>query len=222
MKYFHAFLKLPSVASSVLTLEKGEVLFEQGEAADTAYLLLDGSMKLTGEGDDWVFNEPVLAPGDVIGEKALVHEGTYQRRFGAESLGRCTLLEISRKSFLKWNKECPSLMNEIVNFLVSGFLRRQDRANYLINALRPTEPVRRVVSVLAYWSRSSLQPGAPKPEFSMALLFDYLDMDRDSLTKILSHLASLGVLEFKGGDKFLLKNRDMLVGLLASFEKKAA
>ncbi len=220
MHYFSAFLKLPSVAPSVITLRKGEVLFEQGEQADTAFLLLDGSMKLTGEGDDWVFNEPVLAPGEVIGEKALVHEGAYQRRFGAEALMVCQLLEISRKSFLKWNKECPALMVDIVSFLVAGFLRRQDNANYLINALRPTEPLRRVVSVLAYWSRSAMN--RQTPEFSIALLFDYLDMDRDSLTKILSQLASLGVLEFLGADKFRLKNRDLLVGLLSSFEQKAA
>ncbi len=225
MKYFHAFLTLPSVASSLIVLDKGEVLFEQGEAADSAFLLLDGKMRLTGEGDDWVYNEPSMGPGEVIGEKALVHEGSYQRRFGVEAVARCQLLEVSRKTFLLWQKECPSLMSEVVFFMVAGFLRRQDSANFLIGALRPIDPLRRVVSVLSYWSRT--QFGTPKSEsvpteFPLAMLYHYLDIDRERLVAILSHLASLDVLEFKGKDSFALKNRERLMAVLTTFDKKAA
>lgn len=223
MKYFHAFLTLPSVARSLFTLEKGEVLFEQGETAESAFLLLEGKMKLTGEGDDWVYNEPLLGAGEVIGERALISEGAYQRRFGCEAVTRCQVLEINRKTFLVWNKECPALLNEVVFFMVGGFLRRQDSANHLIGALRPTDGVARVMSVLGYWSRpqnEGSQAAAPN-EFTLGMLFHYLDIEKAELVRILQHLASVGVLEFKGKETFHLKDRQLLVSLIASHKKAA-
>ncbi len=224
MKYFHAFLTLPSVARSMLSLEKGEVLFEQGENAESAFLLLEGKMRLTGEGDDWVYNEPLLGAGEVIGERALVQDGAYQRRFGCEAVSRCTVLEISKKTFLVWNRECPALLTEVVFFMVGGFLRRQDSANQLISALRPTDVLRRVIAVLAYWSRpqnEGSQFSTPN-EFSLAMLFHYIDSDRKSLVDVLAHLASLGALEFKGKEIFVLKDRSMIINMISSFERKAA
>ena len=223
MKYFHAFLTLPSVARSLFVLEKGEVLFEQGETAESAFLLLEGKMKLTGEGDDWVYNEPLLGAGEVIGERALTIDGAYQRRFGCEAVTRCHVMEISRKTFLVWNKECPALLSEVVFFMVAGFLRRQDSANHLIGALRPTDALARVMSVLGYWSRPQNEgsQGATPNEFSLNVLFHYLDIEKLALTEIMQHLASVGVLEFKGKETFQLKDRALLVSMISSHKKAA-
>ena len=54
-------LKLVAFTSELLTFDHGEVLFHQGDASDSAYVVMDGSMEILTHsgGEDVVSRDPL-------------------------------------------------------------------------------------------------------------------------------------------------------------------
>lgn len=72
---------------------KGEILFEEGDAPDGIYVLLDGKLKVYSEapnGRELVFN--VLEPGDVLGEM-LLDGGLRSASVRAMTDVRCSIVD---------------------------------------------------------------------------------------------------------------------------------
>ena len=72
---------------------KGEILFEEGDAPDGIYVLLDGKLKVYAEapsGRELVFN--VLEPGDALGEM-LLDGGSRCASVKAATAARCGIVD---------------------------------------------------------------------------------------------------------------------------------
>jgi MFS family permease len=77
-----------------LVVDPGELVFSQGDGGDVVYLIDDGSVEISVDG------EPVraLGPGDYFGEIALLRD--VPRTASATAVASTTLLTLDRDSFL--------------------------------------------------------------------------------------------------------------------------
>lgn len=75
----------------------GSVLFKQGDAPTSAFLLESGSIEVTTEQGQASRRLGVLGPGDLLGEMAVIDDSP--RTATARALSDCVLMPIDRKQF---------------------------------------------------------------------------------------------------------------------------
>jgi len=110
---------------------RDEVIFHQGDPADTLHLIAAGhaSVRVTMRGGEFVVVE-LLGPGDAFGELALV--GPRSRRATVVALERCETLSLGRDEFERLRTAYPG----VDRFLIDLLSRRVDKLNtYLLEAL---------------------------------------------------------------------------------------
>ncbi len=84
-------------------LEKGDVLFRQGEPAFSLYIVKSGSIELSDE--QGVVNH--ISKGEYVGERALLEDGVFH--FSAHAAEPSTLVSIPAKIFYQLVRGCGSL-----------------------------------------------------------------------------------------------------------------
>lgn len=125
LKRCEVFYNLPdpvidSLAAQVeiVTLDKGQTLFNKGDIGDALYVLQEGWVKMVGtdkDGQEVVFNQE--GPGAVIGEMALIDN--EPRSAGVIALMDASLLKLSRESFLDVMEKQPILGREISRNIIT-------------------------------------------------------------------------------------------------------
>lgn len=115
-------------------LDAGETLFEQGDPADAAYILVSGQMRVTAtEGGSVVLNASI-GRGDLLGEAGIVEDAP--RSASARATRDCTLARLDAEEFRSVIARHPTLMLP----LVRKILRR--------TAQTGGEPVTRSIAVV--------------------------------------------------------------------------
>jgi len=111
---------------------RDEVIFHQGDPADTLHLIAAGhaSARVTMPGGEFVV-VGILGPGDAVGELALVG-GPRPRGATVVALERCETLSLGRDEFERLRTAYPG----VDRFLVELLARRVDKLNtYLTEVL---------------------------------------------------------------------------------------
>lgn len=137
-----------------VTLPGGEILFRQGDAADAAYVLLNGRLRVVAEGADGaehVLNE--VAPGETVGEMALLTRDA--RSATVYAVRDAELAKFSRAAFDRVLDKYPRAMMAIARIIATR-LRQQT------TPVRSGSRVRTVAVVPA-------SPGVPLTEFTSRL-----------------------------------------------------
>lgn len=94
----------------VRDVEAGSIIFQAGEAGDSMFGLLEGTVRLSWNAD--AGHEDIQA-GDVFGAGALVT--AEHRRYGqATALNPCKLLVMNREKFLFAVQEAPMFALELL------------------------------------------------------------------------------------------------------------
>lgn len=111
------FFKQVCWAANKQHYKKGQVLFQQGEAADSIYVIKEGCFKLlrmTEDGDETILQ--IVGPGELLGETALFRQEAIQVAT-AISLEESKVCSIDRCTFEKLIKKEPELALEIIKSL---------------------------------------------------------------------------------------------------------
>lgn len=92
-------LRVLAISAEKIHLRTGEVLFVEGEPADSAYVVAAGAIRLR-RAHDRTLQEPIIVrEGALIGESALLIEG--DRPASAMAMEPCTLFKIPRGMFMR-------------------------------------------------------------------------------------------------------------------------
>lgn len=93
------------------SFEAGDVIFSEGEDADKMYLVIEGQVRLTVNG------EPMSTevPGGIIGEMALIDSGT--RSATATAITDCTLAPIDQEKFVSLLQQKPEFSLHVMSVL---------------------------------------------------------------------------------------------------------
>lgn len=100
-------LKLLAFTSERVHFDAGQSLFLQGDTADAAYLLLDGSAAVTIDGAKGPFQLALLGPNALVGEMGILADQPRSATVTAQSA--TVALRISRAVFLELLAQFPQI-----------------------------------------------------------------------------------------------------------------
>ena len=114
-------------AITVQSLEKGEMLFEEGDTGDAAYVIESGALEVLKSSGDRQILLNALSPGDVVGEMALINNAP--RMAGVWASEATTLHVLSKGTFDSLLEQSASAARAMVGRLRSteGLLRQSER-----------------------------------------------------------------------------------------------
>ena len=112
---------MPALPMSVENFKRrivaaGEIIFLEGQQADTAYVILKGEVEVTAQGD--ADNRVVgrLKPGEIFGEMALLR-ADGRRTASTVSREGCELLVVDRKFFDESMGKADPLLRYVIELL---------------------------------------------------------------------------------------------------------
>lgn len=106
-----------------ITLSPGEVLFEQGDDADAAYLLIAGRLQIVAFDADGTRSLDIeIGRGEIVGEMGIIEE--QPRNAGARAIRETTLARISRSSFEQLTSTYPTLLLRVFHTIIDRLMRR--------------------------------------------------------------------------------------------------
>ena len=134
-------LKLIAYTSDSVTYRPGQVLCRQGESGDAAFVLLVGeaSVSIATESGDFVVAR--LAPGDIVGEVAILCDVPRTATVTAGS--ELSALRIRKEAFLQLVRQFPEIAAEVMRGLAERLSHTNEelaRARDLAAAARGARP----------------------------------------------------------------------------------
>ena len=182
------------VAQSVIgnnaarTLEKGNLLFQQGEPADAFFVILDGWVKLfrvTPEGTETVVS--VFRRGETFAEAAIFLGGRYP--VSAEAVTASRLVAINGEVLRRRIIERPQLA---LSMLASASYHLKALVEQIEQIKSLTAP-QRIADFLVRLAPASEGACTIELPYEKALIANRLGMKPESLSRALAKLRPLGV-----------------------------
>jgi len=97
-------LRMLAIGSDVRNFERGEMLFQTGDIADSGFIVQHGSFRLLSENDHG--REVIVGPGTLIGELALIVE--MRRPATAVALESSSVIRVARSLFQRVLESDPA------------------------------------------------------------------------------------------------------------------
>ena len=176
-----------------------QIIFQQGETADSIYFLIDGRVRLASFTEERIINHYFVSAGESFAETALFSD-TYFCTAIADMPSRLAIVD--KETFHRAIAKMPDLANVYMNQLTARFqtvktlleLRsiRSARERILQYLIRQVEPNNRTIVL-----RSSLKNLAIE-----------LGLSSEALSRTLSHLQTEGVISRK--QRSITLNEDWL------------
>ncbi|WP_317201607.1 Crp/Fnr family transcriptional regulator [Janthinobacterium sp.] len=173
-------------------LDKGQLLFRKGEAAEGAYIVVYGMIKLsitTPDGGDKVLE--LIRPGQSFGEPMIFLDEPYP--FCAEALDNTLLLRIPPAALLRLLDQSPRIARQMMASLsdhLLGFIRNVERCSV-------QSATQRVIEYLL--QASQLQRSTEvRLELKKSLLASLLNLAPATLSRVLHQLTDLQLIKVSG------------------------
>ena len=127
-------LKLVAFTSELCTYEGGEVLFEAGDAADSAYVIMEGAVEILAETEAGPVVEVVLGRNQLFGELGVLTNSPRSATNRAQD--ELAALRITGEMFLKLLAENPEVALDVMRQLSEKLVRSHEQFVGLQKRLR--------------------------------------------------------------------------------------
>lgn len=174
------------------TCEPGEVLFREGEAGDTMYVIQSGSVRITKAVKGEEKTLAILGPGEFFGEMAILNGKPRNATAVVEEAAR--VLVLGARTF----EQMVVSNAEIAVRMIKKLARRLDSANELIEVLMHRDPKARVILGL---SREAEATGERQPDGSVLIpmtpaeLAEQVGLTEGETSEVLKRLRRLRIVE---------------------------
>ena len=172
----------------VTSVERGQIVFTQGDPADAFYIVLEGWVKLyrlTPGGDEAVVT--VLTRGESFAEPVMFLGGRYPVIAEAASHGR--LLRIEHTTFV----QCLEHESDLAAAMLASIGRRAAELTEQIGALKLLDAPRRVGEFFLHLLASGGDNGRIALPYEKVLIAARLGMTPESFSRALAALSKVGV-----------------------------
>jgi len=190
------FLAQAGVGRTLLQLEKKQVLFSQGEAADEIFFIRKGKIKLSvlsPSGKEATL--ALLGPGDFVGEECVAAAQSL-RLTTATALADCTVLKIVRKTMVEALHEEHALSDTFVAFLLARNARiQEDLTDQLFNSSE--KRLARILLLLAQFGKDGASETVI-PKISQEALAEMVGTTRSRVSFFMNRFRKMGFIEYKG------------------------
>ena len=136
----------PFLQALIRRVPKDQVVCHQGEVGSTMYYIVEGTMVILNFNGQKEKLVAIAGKGEVLGEKAILNEYSYQHKFTVQAKTDCVLLELDKKAIKMLLVWLPDFYLRLLDLMVN----RLNQANQLIDLLQKPNPTDRLVSYLAY------------------------------------------------------------------------
>ena len=191
-----AFLDSAGVARKVKEFKKAELVYSQGDTAQSVMYIQEGGVKLT------VVNEvgkeavvAILAPGDFFGEGCLA--GQRFRIGTATAITPSTVLVIDKSEMFKVLHEQHALSDRFIKFMLARNIRiEEDLVDQLFNSSE--KRLARTLLLLARYGKED-QPHGVLHKVSQETLAEMIGTTRPRVNFFMNKFRKLGFIKYNGG-----------------------
>jgi CRP/FNR family transcriptional regulator, cyclic AMP receptor protein len=190
------FLRQVGSGKTTLSVRKKQILFSQGDTADSVFYIQEGQVKLTvlsAQGKQAVV--AVLEGGDFVGESCLA--GQPMRLETAISLTNSTVIRIDKAAMIRVLHDEPTFAELFMTHLLTRNVRIQaDLVDQLFNSAE--KRLARVLLLLAHYGKE----GKPQPliaQVGQETLAAMVGTTRSRVSYFMNKFRKLGFLQYNGG-----------------------
>lgn len=130
-------VKLLAFTSQCLHFDDGEVLFREGDRADSAYVIMNGEVEILSDTGGTQFVAGTLGRNELFGEIAVLTKAPRSATLRAK--GELVALRISDDIFLKLLAENPAFALDVMRQLSEKLIRSHHRFEELKGTLQKLE-----------------------------------------------------------------------------------
>ena len=112
-----AMQKLLCFSAERLTYDAGQVIFNAGDTADAAYVVIEGTVEISVPTPSGPIVINTMTKNEILGEIAIV--GEVPRTATAKAVSKLETLKISKELFIKIIRENPDAAIELIKILAS-------------------------------------------------------------------------------------------------------
>jgi CRP/FNR family transcriptional regulator, cyclic AMP receptor protein len=190
-----AFLDSAGVARKVKEFKRAELVYSQGDAAESVMYIQKGGVKLSVVSE--VGKEAVVAilvPGDFFGEGCLA--GQSIRMGTATAITPSTVLDIERSEMFKVLHEQHALSDRFITFMLARNIRiEEDLVDQLFNSSE--KRLARTLLLLARYGKED-QPHGVLPKVSQETLAEMIGTTRSRVNFFMNKFRKLGFIKYNG------------------------
>ncbi|MBY0371337.1 Crp/Fnr family transcriptional regulator [bacterium] len=203
----------PLLKPYIRRYKAGEELFEQGEVGNTLFIIAEGTVQLTATRDEQELFISEIAPGHVLGEKAIVGKSPHKRFFGARAKTDVVAMEMSSIDMEDLENKNPSIVIRIFERIGKISVERLDRIDHLIKVLRPANNVERLIYLVIHFCHFEGQktPQGTLVHLPMDTIRYYISMTPFDIETSFGELDRLGILVDQGEGTYLMTEQAKLI-----------
>jgi CRP/FNR family cyclic AMP-dependent transcriptional regulator len=193
----HAFLSTIGQGREMVSFQKKQTIFAQGDSRDGLFFVQTGSVQLSvvSEGGREA-TLGILGVGDFFGEGGLA--GQPLRMSSATALTDCVLLHIERKTMVDAMSLEPKLSAMFVKYLLRRNIRYQDDlVDQLFNSSE--KRLARVLLLMAQFGKEGV-PEISVPRLSQEALAKMVGTTRSRVSFFMNRFRKLGFINYRVGN----------------------
>ena len=175
---------------------KGQVLFSQGDPANSVFHIHKGKVKLTvvsSQGKEAVI--ALLSGGDFVGEGCLA--GQARRMATATAMTDCVTVRLEKPEMVRVLHEEPGFSERFLHYVLSRNIRiEEDLVDHLFNSSE--KRLARVLLLLANFGKD----GKTEPviaKMSQEMLAEIIGTTRPRVNFFMNKFRKLGFIDYDGG-----------------------
>jgi CRP/FNR family cyclic AMP-dependent transcriptional regulator len=188
--------------------QRDQVVYSQGEAADSVFYVQSGKIKVTvvsEEGKEAVV--AILLPGSFCGEECLT--GHKLRMSTVKALTECRLVRMAKASTMRALHDDHQFSELFTSYLMERNIRvQEDLVDQLLNSTE--KRLARLLLILANYGKED-RPDPIVPKINQETLAEMIGTSRTHVNFFMNKFRQLGFIEYNGDIKV---NRSLLNMLL--------
>jgi CRP-like cAMP-binding protein len=191
-----AFLEKVGEGRTIADYRKNQVLFSQGEPADSIFYIRKGKVKLTvvsTHGKEAVI--AILGASDFFGEGCLA--GQSVRMASATAMSDCSIVRLAKAATIRVLHNEPAFSALFMSYLLSRNIRiEEDLVDQLFNSSE--KRLARVLLLMANFGKEGkLEPVIPK--ISQETLAEIIGTTRSRVSFFMNKFRKLGFIHYNDG-----------------------
>ena len=191
-----SFLSKAGLGKTMVQLQKKQVVFSQGDPADSVYYIQHGRVKLTvvsKSGKEATI--ALLGPGDFLGEECIAAAQPL-RMVTAGTLTDATVLKIDKARMIRVLHREHLLSDLFVSYLLARNARvQEDLVDQLFNSSE--KRLARILLLLAQFGKEGV-PEKVVPKMSQEVLAEMVGTTRARVNFFMNRFRKLGFIEYNG------------------------
>jgi CRP/FNR family cyclic AMP-dependent transcriptional regulator len=191
-----AFLAQAGMGRRIVDLKKDQIIFSQGDPADTILYIQSGKAKLTvvsSAGKEATI--ALLGAGDFLGEECIANSQPL-RMATATAISEGKALRIDRKEMIRALHQEHDLADIFVSYLLARNLRvQEDLVDQLFNSSE--KRLARILLLLAQFGKEGT-PETVIPRITQETLAEMVGTTRSRVSFFMNRFRKLGFIEYNG------------------------